>query len=65
MSGHQSELTDCRPMTMTGMAACWVGGSWFWFVVVGGVEVDEDEAEVSDDDNRESSAVANVDRCWN
>ena len=55
MSGRQSELTDCNPTTMTGTTVCGVGGSWDWGS--DGVDVDEGEVAVSDDDNGGSADV--------
>jgi hypothetical protein len=51
MSGRQSELTDCKPTTMTGTTACGITGSWFWGCGEIGVDEGEGEAAVSDDDD--------------
>ena len=61
MSCRQSELTDCKPTTMTGTTACWVGDSWFWSCG-GGIDVDGGEGEVlASDDDEGGSAVTDVD----
>ena len=61
MSGRHSEFTDCKPTTMTGTTACWIG-SWFW--VCGGIDVDDgddgDAVESGDDEDKEGSVETDV-----